>query len=114
MRVGLLTGGGDVPGLNAAIRAVVKRGELAHGHSIVGFRNGWKGVVEGDVGRPLRLLDVNVLRTSAEEHVSMRLVHIERGIEAWLDEHSSAQQVAPPKADGPVITAAPGTYIFQK
>lgn len=34
--------------------------------------------------------------------------------EAWLDEHSSAQQVAPPKADGPVITAAPGTYIFQK
>ena len=52
MRVGVLTGGGDVPGLNAAIRAVVKRGEGAHGHSIVGFRNGWKGVVEGDV-RPL-------------------------------------------------------------
>jgi 6-phosphofructokinase 1 len=48
----VLTGGGDVPGLNAAIRAVVKRGEGAHGHSIVGFRNGWKGVVEGDV-RPL-------------------------------------------------------------
>jgi crossover junction endodeoxyribonuclease RuvC len=45
------------------------------------------GVVEGDVGRPLRLVDVNVLRTSADEHVSMRLVHIERGIEAWLDEH---------------------------
>jgi len=52
VRVGVLTGGGDVPGLNAAIRAVVKRGEGAHGHSIVGFRNGWKGVVEGDV-RPL-------------------------------------------------------------
>src|SRR3954454_1276460 len=45
------------------------------------------GVVEGEVGRPLRLADVNVLRTSAAEHVSMRLVHIERGIEAWLDEH---------------------------
>ena len=45
------------------------------------------GVVEGDVGRPLRLVDVNVLRTSADEHVSLRLVHIERGIEAWLDEH---------------------------
>ena len=45
------------------------------------------GVVEGDVGRPLRLVDVNVLRTSADEHVSARLVHIERGIEAWLDEH---------------------------
>ena len=49
MRVGLLTGGGDVPGLNAVIRAVVKRGEGTHGHSIIGFRNGWKGVVDGDV-----------------------------------------------------------------
>ena len=49
MRVGLLTGGGDVPGLNAAIRAVVKRGEGEHGHSIIGFRNGWRGVVDGDV-----------------------------------------------------------------
>jgi crossover junction endodeoxyribonuclease RuvC len=45
------------------------------------------GVVEGEMGRPLHLVDVNVLRTSADEHVSMRLVHIERGIEAWLDEH---------------------------
>src|SRR3569623_2168160 len=45
------------------------------------------GVVEGDPGRPLRLVDVNVLRPSSDEHVSMRLVHIERGVEAWLDEH---------------------------
>jgi len=49
VRVGVLTGGGDVPGLNAAIRAVVKRGEGEHGHSIIGFRNGWKGVADGDV-----------------------------------------------------------------
>ena len=49
MRIGLLTGGGDVPGLNAAIRAVVKHGVTTHGHTIVGFRNGWKGVVEGEV-----------------------------------------------------------------
>jgi phosphofructokinase-like protein len=49
VRVGLLTGGGDVPGLNAAIRAVVKRGEGEHGHSVVGFRNGWKGLADGDV-----------------------------------------------------------------
>jgi crossover junction endodeoxyribonuclease RuvC len=45
------------------------------------------GVVEGEVGRPLRLVDVNVLRTSSDEHVARRLMHIERGIEAWLDEH---------------------------
>ena len=63
MRVGLLTGGGDVPGLNAAIRAVVKRGEGEHGHSIIGFRNGWKGVVDGDV-MPLSRRDIrNVLPT---------------------------------------------------
>ena len=55
MRIGLLTGGGDVPGLNAVIRAVVKHGEGQHGHSIIGFRHGWKGLAEGDVvalGRP--------------------------------------------------------------
>lgn len=49
MRIGLLTGGGDCPGLNAAIRAVVKQGLGEYGHSIIGFRNGWKGVVDGDV-----------------------------------------------------------------
>jgi crossover junction endodeoxyribonuclease RuvC len=45
------------------------------------------GVVEGDVGRPLRLIDVNVIRTSSDQHVSQRLMHLERGLEAWLDEH---------------------------
>ena len=49
MRIGLLTGGGDCPGLNAAIRAVVKHGVGTYGHTIIGFRNGWKGVVDGDV-----------------------------------------------------------------
>lgn len=49
MRVGVLTGGGDCPGLNAVLRAIVKRGELEHGHSIVGFRQGWRGVADGDL-----------------------------------------------------------------
>ena len=44
------------------------------------------GVVEGQVGRPLRLVDVNVLRTSADRPVAERLVTIEKGIDAWLDE----------------------------
>jgi phosphofructokinase-like protein len=48
MRIGVLTGGGDCPGLNAVIRAVVRRGIDAHGMELVGFRNGWAGVVEGD------------------------------------------------------------------
>jgi len=46
------------------------------------------GVVEGEVGRPLRLVDVSVIRTSAGVPVAERLVSIERGIDAWLDEHS--------------------------
>jgi crossover junction endodeoxyribonuclease RuvC len=45
------------------------------------------GVVEGEVGRPLRLVDVEVLRTSSDSHVSGRLMRIERGIEAWLARH---------------------------
>ena len=47
MKVGVLTGGGDCPGLNAVIRAVVRKGERVHGDTIVGFRDGWRGVLEG-------------------------------------------------------------------
>ncbi len=48
MRVGVLTGGGDCPGLNAAIRAVVRKATVTFGDDLVGFRNGWHGVVEDD------------------------------------------------------------------
>ena len=46
MRIGLLTGGGDCPGLNAVIRAVVRKGIDAYGDELVGFRDGWRGVLE--------------------------------------------------------------------
>ena len=46
MRVGMLTGGGDCPGLNAVIRAAVRKGILHHGDEFVGFMEGWKGVIE--------------------------------------------------------------------
>ncbi|HET9997024.1 MAG TPA: crossover junction endodeoxyribonuclease RuvC [Nocardioides sp.] len=45
------------------------------------------GVVEGTVGRPLTLIDVNVVRTSADLPIAQRLVTIEKGIDAWLDEY---------------------------
>jgi 6-phosphofructokinase 1 len=49
MRVGILTGGGDCPGLNAVIRAVVRRGlQNDHRHELVGFRNGWAGAMSGE------------------------------------------------------------------
>jgi 6-phosphofructokinase 1 len=47
-RVGLLTGGGDCPGLNAVIRAVVRRGLADGEHSVLGFRHGWAGVLSDD------------------------------------------------------------------
>src|SRR3954449_12274445 len=48
MRIGVLTGGGDCPGLNAVIRAVVRKSALHYGHEILGFRDGWRGPLEGD------------------------------------------------------------------
>jgi 6-phosphofructokinase 1 len=48
MRIGLLTGGGDCPGLNAVIRAVARKGIGEHGMTMVGFRDGWRGVLEQD------------------------------------------------------------------
>jgi phosphofructokinase-like protein len=47
MHIGVLTGGGDCPGLNAVIRAVVRKGSETYGHTFVGFRDGWKGPLEG-------------------------------------------------------------------
>jgi phosphofructokinase-like protein len=47
VRVGVLTGGGDCPGLNAVIRAVVRKGEVAHGDEFVGLADGWRGAIEG-------------------------------------------------------------------
>ena len=48
MRIGVLTGGGDCPGLNAVIRAVVRNAAGAHDHRIVGFHDGWGGVLADD------------------------------------------------------------------
>ena len=48
MRVGVLTGGGDCPGLNAVLRAIVRKGIRTHGDIILGFRDGWRGVLEAD------------------------------------------------------------------
>ena len=57
MRIGVLTGGGDCPGLNAVIRAVVRKGVGVYGHEFVGFRDGWKGPLEG-LTKPLGIAEV--------------------------------------------------------
>ncbi len=48
MRIGMLTGGGDCPGLNAVIRAAVRKGIGNYGHRFVGYRHGWRGLIEGE------------------------------------------------------------------
>ena len=58
MRVGVLTGGGDCPGLNAVIRAVVRKGVQEYGYDFVGFRDGWRGPLESDTVR----LDIPAVR----------------------------------------------------
>ena len=50
MVIGLLTGGGDCPGLNAVIRAVVRKAIEVHGDRVLGFRDGWRGVLEDACG----------------------------------------------------------------
>jgi ATP-dependent phosphofructokinase / diphosphate-dependent phosphofructokinase len=58
MRVGVLTGGGDCPGLNAVIRAIVRAGVDDYGYEFTGFRDGWRGPLEGDT----MTLDVQAVR----------------------------------------------------
>src|SRR6266508_2931937 len=60
MRIGVLTGGGDCPGLNAVIRAVVRKGVTTYGHELLGFRDGWRGPLEG-LTRPLGVAEVRGL-----------------------------------------------------
>ncbi|MGW7005252.1 6-phosphofructokinase [Streptomyces sp. NPDC054933] len=58
MRVGVLTGGGDCPGLNAVIRALVRKGVQEYGHEFVGFRDGWRGPLESQT----KQLDIPAVR----------------------------------------------------
>jgi ATP-dependent phosphofructokinase / diphosphate-dependent phosphofructokinase len=57
VRIGVLTGGGDCPGLNAVIRAIVRKGVEQGGHEFVGYRDGWHGPLQGE-GRPLGVPEV--------------------------------------------------------
>jgi phosphofructokinase-like protein len=58
MKVGVLTGGGDCPGLNAVLRAIVRKAERTYEDEVFGFHDGWRGVIEGEY----EMLDVDRLR----------------------------------------------------
>ncbi len=48
MKIGILSGGGDAPGINAVIRAIVRKGIRNYGYEVVGVRDGWRGILEGE------------------------------------------------------------------
>lgn len=87
MRLGILTGGGDCPGLNAVIRAVVRRSVQAHNSEVVGYLEGWRGPIENML-MPLRMKDTDglinrggtILRTSRTNPFK-----VERGPERIMD-----------------------------
>ncbi len=97
-RIGLLTGGGDCPGLNAVIRAVVRRGS-ALGHEFVGFRNGWAGVLADDTilldlhatagllprgGTILGTSRTNPYKDGTDASEAVRAVLVENGLDALI------------------------------
>lgn len=99
MRLGILTGGGDCPGLNAVVRAVVRRG-VRDGHDLVGIANGFEGLMEPDLASPLTLADVRgilpkggtILGTSNKANPFSYPARTTDG--KWIETDQSARAVA--------------------
>jgi 6-phosphofructokinase 1 len=99
MKIGMLTGGGDCPGLNAVLRAVVRKGVFHYNDNFVGFLEGWRGLVE-DKSMPLDLAAVagilprggTILRTS-RTNPSKRPDGIDR-CAATLEKHNVEALIA--------------------
>jgi 6-phosphofructokinase 1 len=117
MRLGVLTGGGDCPGLNALIRGVVKRGILEFGHEFVGIENGYMGLVEPDMAGPLTLAETRgilpkggtILGTSNKANPFQYAVQ-EGG--AWVEKdlsHVALQRFQELKLDGLIAIGGDGT-----
>src|SRR3954453_19721815 len=93
MRIGVLTGGGDCPGLNAVIRAIVRKGVADYGHEFVGYRDGWRGPLEDDT-RPLGVPEVRgILPGGATTLGSSRTnpLKVDGGVEAIADNLAGAE-----------------------
>ena len=90
MKVGILTGGGDCPGLNAVIRAVVRKGCFHYEDEFVGFLEGWRGLVE-DKTMPLDLSSVGG-NSAPRRHHPPHLAHQSREEGRWIGQmHGHAE-----------------------
>jgi phosphofructokinase-like protein len=86
MRIGILTGGGDCPGLNAVIRAVARR-SLDRGHDVVGIRSGWRGLVERQV-QPLGPREISGILPRGGTIIGTSRTNpykLENGVQSLLD-----------------------------
>lgn len=103
MRIGLLTGGGDCAGLNAAIRAVVRAGS-SYGDDFLGFHHGWRGVVENEVA-PLTTKETKGILSSGGTILRTAGFHPEEheGVAAVID------NVARNRLDALVVIGGDGT-----
>ena len=104
MRIGLLTGGGDCPGLNAAICAIL-RVAVSADDEIIGFRHGWRGVVEGEAS-PLRLTDTKGILLSGGTILGTARYHPdlnEGGVDGVLS------TVARERIEGLIVLGGDGT-----
>src|SRR5215207_5326207 len=84
VRIGVLTGGGDCPGLNAVIRSVVRTATTSYGSEVIGFRDGWRGLLE-DRSTPLDVAAVDGLLTRGGTTLGSARVASEK-LHAGLDE----------------------------
>jgi len=103
VRIGILTGGGDVPGLNACIKAVTTRAN-EEGHAVVGIRRGWSGLLGCDPGDPSSLganvveLDPNAVRTI--DRTGGTILHTSRTNPAKVRPSEEPDFLAPGRVDG--------------
>jgi 6-phosphofructokinase len=65
IKVGILSGGGDAPGINAVLRAVVRKAIQDYGYETVGIKDGWRGLIEGEF-IPLDLKTLATLKNSSQ------------------------------------------------
>jgi phosphofructokinase-like protein len=105
MRFGVLTGGGDCPGLNAVIRAIVRTSWHRHGHRVLGARYGWRGVAEGD------WVELDVEATRGILHRGGTILGSSRSDPAWFDEQPAdvERALAAQRLDGLIAIGGDGT-----
>ncbi len=110
MRIGILTGGGDVPGLNPSIKSVVER-VADGGHEVIGIRRGWGGLLNANLANPASMtenfLDLNPGNVRTVDRTGGTFLHTSRTNPARVGRGSYPSFLGdPPEGDGPFDTTA--------